>query len=226
VQTPGNPAVHCCFAPHKSPDLALNPVRGAVDLASSSVFYSIAFLNQIKTGPTKDAFDRLIKRPVFSYGISDKKGELEVRKPDGSTGLVSFAYLAENAPEPFKTEWSGGKGINVHHKFVVTDFNLPTAKVFTGSSNFAQSGEEDNGDNLIMIEDRKIAVSYAIEALRIFDHLHFRTSMSDASKAGKKEKPKPITLQKPRSFTGKPSWFERYYVAGSHHERDRLLFSR
>lgn len=92
----------------------------------------MAFLNQIKSGPTKDALDRLMARPVFSYGVVDSRGSLEVKKPDGSTGLVDFAYLAKTAPEPFKSEWSGGKGINVHHKFVVTDFSLPSAKVFTG----------------------------------------------------------------------------------------------
>jgi hypothetical protein len=220
------PVVHCCFAPHKSSGLSLNPLGGAVDQATSSVLYSIAFLNQIRSGPTGQAFDRLIERPVFSYGISDKSGKLQVRKPDGSTGLVSFAYLAANAPEPFRSEWSGGKGINLHHKFVVIDFNLPTAKVFTGSSNFAPSGEEGNGDNLIMIQDRKIAVAFAIEALRIFDHLHFRCNMSETAKIAGRKKPDPIVLDKPRSMTGLPAWFERYYEHGSQRERDRLLFSR
>jgi phosphatidylserine/phosphatidylglycerophosphate/cardiolipin synthase-like enzyme len=63
---------------------------------------------------------------------------------------------------------------------VVTDFSLPSAKVFTGSSNLSPSGEAKNGDNLVMIEDPRVATSYAIEALRVFDHLHFRTVMSDA----------------------------------------------
>jgi phosphatidylserine/phosphatidylglycerophosphate/cardiolipin synthase-like enzyme len=226
IKEEAEPAVHCCFAPHKSSGLSLSPLGGAVDQATSSVLYSIAFLNQIRSGPTKQAFDRLMERPVFSYGISDKAGKLQVRKPDGSTGLVSFAYLASKAPEPFRSEWSGGKGIHLHHKFVVIDFNQPTAKVFTGSSNFAPSGEEGNGDNLIMIQDRKIAVSFAIEALRVFDHLHFRCDMYDAAKKAGKNKPDPIVLAKPRSMTGKPAWFESYYEHGSQHERDRLLFSK
>lgn len=227
VHVAGKPPVHFCFSPHKSSDLSLNPVRGAIDQATSSVLYSVAFLNQIKSGPTKQAFDRLMTRPVFSYGVVDSRGNLEVKKPDGSTGLVDFAYLAENAPEPFKSEWSGGKGINIHHKFVVTDFSLPTAKVFTGSSNLAPSGETGNGDHLIMIEDRKIAVGYAIEALRIFDHLHFRSRMRDASKEMKREKkPKePLALRKPKAISGKGAWFEEYYVPGSQHEGDRKLFS-
>ncbi len=228
IQVDGRPSVHLCFSPHKSSDLSLNPVRGAVDQATSSVLYSVAFLNQIKSGPTKEALDRLMRKPLFSYGIVDKTGDLEVRKPDGSIGLVDFAFLAKTAPEPFKSEWSGGKGINVHHKFVVTDFNLPTAKVFTGSSNLAPNGEKGNGDHLIMIEDSKIAIGYAIEALRIFDHLHFRSRMQAAlkGKPGNKKATEQLTLRKPTAISGKDAWFERFYVAGSQREGDRKLFSQ
>ena len=103
-----------------------------------------------------------------------------------------------------------------------------TAKVFTGSSNLAPSGEEGNGDHLILIEDRKIAVGYAIEALRVFDHLHFRDRMKEAGKkppAGQATKDS-LTLRKPTAISGKPAWFEGYYVPGSQKERDRMLFAR
>ena len=227
LQAAGKPPVQFCFSPHASSDLSLKPVRAAIEQASSSVLYAVAFLSQIKSGPTEEAFDDLVKRPLFSYGITDKSGQLELQKPDGSTGLVDFDFLAGNAPEPFKSEWSGGRGINVHHKFVVTDFSLPTAKVFTGSSNLAPSGEEGNGDHLILIEDRKIAVAYAIEALRVFDHLHFRDQMKEAKKppAGQPKK-KPLTLSKPTAITGEPAWFADYYVTDSQKERDRQLFAR
>jgi phosphatidylserine/phosphatidylglycerophosphate/cardiolipin synthase-like enzyme len=180
VQVPGKPLVHFCFSPHTDTDLSLNPLGAAIDQATSSVFFSIAFLYQTKSGATREAVDRLMKKDVFSYGISDKLGGLAVKKPDGSFGIVDFNYLAGITPMPFKAEWSGGKGIHEHHKFVVTDFSLPTAKVFTGSSNLSPSGEAGNGDNLVMIEDPRVATSYAIEALRVFDHLHFRSIMSDA----------------------------------------------
>jgi hypothetical protein len=223
----GKPALHFCFSPHRSSDVSLNPVRGAIELATSSVLYAVAFLSQIKSGPTKEAFDRLIDRPVFSYGIADKRGQMELQKPDGSVGLVDFAFLADTAPQPFKSEWSGGGGINVHHKFVVTDFSLPTAKVFTGSSNLAPSGEEDNGDHLVLIEDGRIAVAYAIEALRVFDHLHFRDRMKAAAeKPPPGAKRDPLTLRKPTALSGKPAWFEEYYAPGSQRERDRMLFAR
>jgi PLD-like domain len=180
VQVAGKPPVHFCFSPHAHTDLSLNPLGAAIDQATSSVFFSIAFLYQTKAGAVRTAIDRLMNKNVFSYGISDKLGGLTVKKPDGSFGLLDFNYLAGITPMPFKLEWSGGKGIHEHHKFVVTDFSLPSAKVFTGSSNLSPSGEGANGDNLVMIEDPRVATSYAIEALRVFDHLHFRTVMSDA----------------------------------------------
>ncbi|MGO6949605.1 phospholipase D-like domain-containing protein [Rhizobium johnstonii] len=231
IHTEGKPTVQICFSPHTQTDLSLNPIRGAIDQATSSVFYSVAFLGQMTKGPTVEAFRRLMKRPVFSYGTVDSRRDMELRKPDGSVGLVDFAYLASKAPEPFKAEWNGGKGRNIHHKFLVTDFNLPTAKVFTGSSNFSPSGEEGNGDHLIMIEDRKIATAYAIEAVRVFDHLQFRNRMRDAfgKKDGKLERakaPKAMVLRKPTAISGEEAWFERFYKPDSQAERDRQLFSR
>lgn len=224
------PRVRLCFSPHSDSDMSLNPIGAAIDQATSSVLYSVAFLSQMTEGPTIDAFNRLIERPIFSYGAVDRRGKLELRKPDGTQGLVDFAYLASKAPEPFATEWSGGKGRNIHHKFVVTDFSLPTARLFTGSSNFSPSGEKGNGDHLIMIEDQKVATAYAIEGARVFDHLQFRNRMRDAFGAKDKklrtaEKPKALVLQKPSAINGEPAWFERFYEKGSQALRDRLLFS-
>ncbi len=230
IKKEGKPAVHFCFSPHKITELSLQPLQGAIAQASSSVLYAVAFLYQMGPGITKDEFDRLMNRPIFSYGISDKENKLEVKKPDGSVGLVDFKYLADHAPEPFKSEWSGGSGINIHHKFVVTDFNLPTAKVFTGSSNLSPSGEHDNGDHLIMIEDQRVATSYAIEALRVFDHLHFRSLMQQQKKkkpsAGTKAKDDALKLKKPKAISGADeNWFEPIYKAGSQKEKDRQIFS-
>ena len=149
---------------------------------------------------------------------------IDVRKPDGSIGLVDFAYLAGQAPEPFKTEWSGGPGINQHHKLVVTDFSLPTARVFTGSSNLSPTGERGNGDHLVMIEDPRVATAYAIEALRVFDHLHFRSRMEDALVRDKRGD--PLTLARPTAISGKPPWFAAAYEPGHAAEADRRLFSR
>jgi phosphatidylserine/phosphatidylglycerophosphate/cardiolipin synthase-like enzyme len=220
IQGKDHPLVHLCFSPHKVPELSLKAIEGAMQQASSSVLYNVAFLNQIKSGPTRKAFDDIMKRPIFSYGVSDKAGSMRIHKPDGSTALVDFAFLAQNAPEPFRQEWSGQRGINVHHKFVVTDFSLPTAKVFTGSCNFAPGGEAGNGDHLILIEDRKVATGYAIEAIRVFDHLHFRSALKKA-----KSKPKTLKLKQPTAISGEDTWFANYYVKDSQKEKDRVLFA-
>jgi len=237
VSVPGKPTLKFCFSPHADSKLSMLPVGKAISGATSSVLFSIAFLYQTKSGPVRTAIDKLMKSKVFSYGISDRVGSLEVYKPNGDIGLVDFDYLKNNAPKPFNSEWSGGAGIHQHDKFVVTDFNLPTATVFTGSSNLAPSGEEGNGDNLVMIQDQRVATSYAIEALRIFDHLHFRVLMEGAlgAKKGKSmsrgKKPsaqasETLTLKKPTAISGKPAWFPSYYKQGSDQEADRLLFSQ
>ncbi|MGA0564716.1 phospholipase D-like domain-containing protein [Ancylobacter sp. VNQ12] len=220
----GGPVIRIAISPHEDPALALDPVVDAVEQAESSVLYAVVFLNQL-SGRVRDTLEELVKhRSTFSYGIAQRTGGLSVFKPDGSRGLVSFAYLAEDAPEPFAAEWSSHAGGNsrsnvLHHKFVVTDFNTPRARVFTGSSNMAKGGERDNGDHLIMIEDGRVATAYAVEALRTFDHFHFRVAMNEADR--KRQVLKLATPPAP----GGPTWFREVYVPGHIKARDRLLFS-
>jgi hypothetical protein len=97
---------------------------------------------------------------------------------------------------------------------------VDTAKVFTGSSNLSGSGEKGNGDHLIMIEDPRVATSFAIQAVIIFDHLHFAANMNAA------KKPTQLVLQKPVAISkAKATWFARYYEKNSQLARDRELFS-
>lgn len=209
-----------CFSPHADHALSLDPVARAVEDAESSVLYAVVFLSQL-TGQVRDALDDLVHRSLFSYGVAQRTSGLQVNKPDGSRGLLPFAYLGDKAPEPFRSEWHGNtteRSNMVHHKFVVTDFNGARPMVFTGSSNMAAGGEEDNGDHLICIEDRKIAIAYAIEALRLFDHFHFRVRLREGD-----ESHELITLDRPPAAGEKP-WFASYYRNGHVKERDRRLF--
>lgn len=208
--------VSLCFAPHADSALSLDPIANSIEQATSSVLYSIVFLSLIN-GKVRDALDTLMQRSLFSYGVAQRTGKLAVRKPDGSVGLLPFGYLASNVPAPFKAEWSGNAGNMVHNKFVVTDFNGANPTVYTGSSNLAGGGEKNNGDHLIRIEDRKIAVVYAIEALRLFDHFHFRVN---ASKPGALQ---TLRLAKPPA-AGQKTWFDAYYSPGHVKARDRELF--
>lgn len=159
---------------------------------------------------------------VHSYGVAQRTNGLAVKKPDGSTGLLPFAYLSQNAPEPFKSEWSGNtsdRSNMVHHKFLVTDFNGDNPIVYTGSSNMAAGGEKANADHLIKIEDRKVAIAYAVEALRMFDHFHFRVKVQGATR------PLSLRLVKPPE-DDRPTWFASYYRKSHIKERDRKLFAR
>ena len=129
------------------------------------------------------------------------------------------AALEKNVPEPFKSEPTGGGGNRMHHKFVVIDFDKPTARVYLGSNNFSSAADTKNGENLLLIRDRRIAVSYVVEALRIFDHYHFRVAQQEAKKAKRK-----LQLGKPPRSPGEKPWWAQYYT-NARKIRDRELFA-
>jgi hypothetical protein len=64
-----------------------------------------------------------------------------------------------------------------------------------------------------------VAVSYVVEALRIFDHYHFRVAQAESSKAKKDL----VLAGPPRNGKDKPWWDEDYTVANK--VRDRELFA-
>jgi phosphatidylserine/phosphatidylglycerophosphate/cardiolipin synthase-like enzyme len=108
----------------------------------------------------------------------------------------------------------------MHHKFVVIDFGTPDARVYAGSFNFSTAADTSNGENLLMIKDPAVATSYAIEALRIFDHYEFRLLQQNAATARKQ-----LSLQRPPApgSADKP-WWDRYYT-DPRRARDRVFFA-
>jgi hypothetical protein len=214
------------FSPHSSQNALLAEI--AADIAqktTSNLFYSLAFLFQTK-GAIRDAIEKVSQNDaIFVYGISDKKvgGGLDLQKPNGNVSPVFPAALTKNLPEPFKSEptglSSGGVGTRMHHKFVVIDFDKPTARVYLGSYNFSSAADGKNGENLLLIRDRRIAVSYVVEALRIFDHYHFRVAQLEAKKARKK-----LHLAQPPRQPGEKPWWDEDYT-NARKIRDRELFA-
>lgn len=212
---------HVSFSPHNKDNALLDEI--ANDMAvntTSNLFYSLAFLFQT-TGSIRDAITELSKNSnLFVYGISDRKiSGLDVQKPDGNVSPVFASEISKNFPEPFKSEPTGGSGTRMHHKFVVIDFDKPTARVYLGSYNFSPTADRKNGENLLLIKDRKIAVSYMIEALRIFDHYHFRVAL----KASKK-KHEVLCLAKPPKANNEKAWWQEYYD-DKRKVRDREMFA-
>ena len=212
------------FSPHNKSNALLQLIADDVATQTTScVFYSLAFLGQTK-GAIRDAIKKVTESDtVFVYGIADKKiGGLDLQKPNGNIAPVFPAALGKNLPEPFKSEptgLSGQVGTRMHHKFVVIDFDKPSARVYLGSYNFSGPADTKNGENLLLIRDRRVAVSYAIEALRLFDHYHFRVAQNEASSQRKRL----VLARPPRKLDDKPWWDDDY--TDLRKARDRLLFA-
>lgn len=209
------------FSPHISKNALLETIADDMDTnTESSLLYSLAFLYQTP-GAVLNAIDKVTAdEDIFVYGISDNKVKgIDVQKPGGNVAPVSSEELTGAVPEPFKSEPSGGSGTRMHHKFVVIDFEKPTARVYLGSYNFSVSADTKNGENLLVIKDRRIATSYAIEALRIFDHYHFRVAQKEAKASNK-----PLALAKPPNGPDEKPWWDEYY-SDPQKVRDREIFA-
>ncbi|HMF30513.1 MAG TPA: phospholipase D-like domain-containing protein, partial [Candidatus Lokiarchaeia archaeon] len=175
------------FSPHRKPKnktdspFPLKTIADAVTHAKRSVFFA---LMEAGEGAAIDALNAALDDPkVLCIGVTQSKKGFNVRRADidPSAAFTSFSFLDQKVPKHFQKEWRGGEGQVIHHKFVVCDFNGPNPVVFCGSSNLARGGEEENGDNLLAIYDPDIATYYAVEALRLFDHYHFRSMEENAA---------------------------------------------
>ncbi|MGE5306252.1 MAG: phospholipase D-like domain-containing protein [Alphaproteobacteria bacterium] len=209
------------FSPHAAANAQLAAIADDIgNKTTSNLFYSLAFLYQTP-GPILDAIKKVTADDaIFVYGISDRKvGGLDVQKPDGNVAPVYPSALRKNVPEPFKSEPTGGGGVRMHHKFVVIDFDKPAARVYLGSYNFSSTADTKNGENLLLIRNRRVAVAYVVEALRMFDHYHFRVAQQEAKKARKS-----LALAKPPRNPGEVAWWAEDY-SDPHKIRDRELFA-
>ena len=227
---PGSVSLRVAFSPHKADTALLASVAADIATAKSSLFYSLAFLYQT-TGPVRDAIETVTQNENrFVYGISDRKvgGGLDLLKPNGNRAPVYAASLSGKLPEPFKSEptgLAGGAGTRMHHKFVVIDFDKPTARVYLGSYIFSAPADTANGENLLLIRNRRVAVAFMVEALRIFDHYHFRVLEQSAQKDKDAGKPrKPLHLRRPPRAEGEVAWWKEDYT-DPRKIRDRELFA-
>jgi hypothetical protein len=217
LSAPVVPPVSVSFAPHKTAEISLRKVADAIKSANSSVLFAV--MNVGGGGPVLDELRTLDKRErLFFYGVVQSgAGDLKIHKPGDSHGqTVDFEFLHGKVSGPFQAEYSGGRGEVIHHKFVVLDFNDANPMVFAGSSNLASGGEISNGDNLLMFTDPVIVTSYAIEAIRLFDHYHFRMAWKNSTAK------EPLQLSQDQ----KTPWWSPYYDPQQMKYHDRLLFAR
>jgi PLD-like domain len=221
------------FSPHTQKNGLLASVGKDIAKAKSSVFFSLAFLGQMKKGPIGPALGRAIKsKTVHALGIADarvKEGNLGVTvlTADNKRRVVRSSALTGNVPAPFSTEPSGlsgssghHRGTRMHHKFVVLDFDTDEARVYLGSYNFSEPADFENGENLVLIKDRTVATSYMIEALRIYDHYRFRSAREDEKSKGKEV----LELKLPPKKSSEKPWWQKDWDDPIR-RRDRELFA-
>jgi hypothetical protein len=150
-----------------------------------SVLFAVMEMGEKSSGNLIPALRNLHKNDsIYTYGVTDKSsGVISLYKPGRKNGLLIDAKAAKrDLPPPFREEASLGIGHAIHHKFIITNFNRPSGRVYCGSSNLALGGECQNGDNLLCIKDEDVATAFAIESIRLTDHYNFRSVSDDEVK--------------------------------------------
>ncbi len=176
----GIPRTEIEFAPHKEiyAQTMLDAITAHVNKSTiKSVIFAVMEMGVNSTGSLIRTLRELHRDDsIYTYGVTDNSsGDISLYKPGRKNGLLINAKSAKRElPPPFRTEASL-PGHAIHHKFVITNFNRPSARVYCGSSNLALGGERYNGDNLICIKDEDVATVFAIEGLRLTDHYNFRS---------------------------------------------------
>lgn len=200
----------------------IDSIAGHVtDKATESVIFSVMEMSG-KGNLTKVLREIHKNDAVFSYGVTDSPGgEISVYKPGRKTGiLINAKQQGEDLPPPFKEEFNLGLSHAIHHKFIVTNFNRASARVYCGSSNLAEGGETQNGDNLICIKDKDVATVFAVEGLRLTDHYNLRTKQIKEEAKNTPGKPaEPLKLD----TTGK--WVDKFYDENDIRCVERKLFA-
>ncbi len=172
------------FAPHKKADAEriFSRISSRITKNGNTDILFAIMKDTSKSSILKAVQQQLKNQSVFTYGITDtisKKApdyEVFLYKPNNVNGIrVAGKGIANVLPPPFGTV-PKVDGYAVHHKFVVVNFKGEDPVVYCGSSNLAFGPEQSNGDNLLEIHDKDIVTAFAIEALRLVDHFHWRNS--------------------------------------------------
>ncbi|MBI3220089.1 MAG: hypothetical protein HYZ44_11295 [Bacteroidetes bacterium] len=230
------PKLEITFAPHAEEVATenLTKIANRVGEETGSVFFAVMAL-QKGTGPVLPAVQNIHKNTkVFSMGISDSPDGIYLYKPTQGEGiLVTGKPSKVQLPPPFNQEPSIGLGHQIHHKFIVCGFNSENPTVYCGSSNLALGGEMSNGDNLITIYSAEVATVFAIEAMALVDHFHFRNShQGESAQAKGAKKPAKKAAKKSSAagghtfnLTPDDSWAKPYYTKNNLRKKDRELFA-
>jgi phosphatidylserine/phosphatidylglycerophosphate/cardiolipin synthase-like enzyme len=205
------------FSPHlkEVADKLFGVISKRIAKAETDVLFAI--MNDRSKSDILDAVRQQVKSDkVFTYGITDTTKDVFLYKPGSKRGVRVAGKGTETAlPPPFNAV-AAVPGISIHHKFIVVDFKGRNGVVYCGSSNLAYTPEQRNGDNLIEIRDEDVVVVFAIEAIRLVDHFHWRNTKRSA-----KEKKEPLYLNDNKDK--KKIWYKSYYNPDDLHYLERTL---
>lgn len=221
---PNAPKMTITFAPHPKADAQRIFDRISARITqegNTDVLFAI--MNDKSQSSILNAVKTQVRKPdVFTYGITDTIGKKDadfgifLYKPQSINGIrVAAKGISNTLPPPFGTV-AKIDGYAIHHKFVVVNFKGSDPVVYCGSSNLAFGPEQKNGDNLLEIHDKDIVTAFAIEALRLVDHFHWRNKELDAIK--------PLHLDD-LSIQNK-AWYEAWYDPKDLKNQQRLLYIR
>lgn len=230
----GIPKTDITFSPHDPAYVAkvLGDIAARIQVEDNKAGGNVLFaVMQVDNGtsPVYTALNALhAKETVFSYGISDSTSGIKLYAPGSKTGVLVTGKPASTVlPPPFNQVPGVGLGHQVHHKFVVCGFNRVGAVVYCGSSNLANGGEEENGDNLLAIHDSDVVTAFAIEAVGLVDHFQFLDKYSAGAKGATKPAASPTQAAVSAGwFLGTTNaWTRPYFDPKDLHCADRELFA-
>ncbi|WP_197674926.1 phospholipase D-like domain-containing protein [Terriglobus roseus] len=241
IKTAKTPQTEITFSPHTQDyaDQILEAIVERVQQEKSSrtyvgnVLFAVMQLSGEKNTVYNELKDLHKNQDIYTYGITDTKDGIQLYSPRNKTGvLVTGKPGSPQLPPPFNQVASIGLDHQVHHKFIVCGINGPNPVVYLGSSNFANSGEHKNGDNLITIHDSDIAECFAIEALALVDHFDFLDKYATeaaGAKATNVKKTPPASLAHAAASAAwfldtNDHWTRSYFDPNDLHCMDRKLW--
>jgi hypothetical protein len=217
-----SPAMTITFAPHQLID-----TQRIFDRISNRIKQNgntdvlFAIMSDTSNSSILDAVKTQVKLDeVFTYGITDTIGKSDadygvfLYKPNSINGVrIAAKGISNILPPPFG-KVAAVSGYAIHHKFVVVNFKGADPVVYCGSSNLAFGPEQKNGDNLLEIHDKDIVTAFAIEALRLVDHFHWRNNELKTDE--------PMRLDD--LSTPNKTWSKAWFNPNDLKNRQRLLY--
>lgn len=231
----GLPKTEITFSPHQKQfaketiDKMTARVEQEKKRKNGSVLFAVMGIEKASGSILPELQSLHENQDIFTYGISDSPGGIELYKPGRKTGvLVSGKPASTVLPPPFNQVRGVGLGHQVHHKFIVCGFNGPDAVVYCGSSNLAETGEQVNGDNLLAIHDSDITTVFAIDALALVDHFDFLDRSATKAKVApskiKSASKKQQAVASGWFLSTSDAWTKPYYDPDDLKFIDRQLF--